>query len=253
VADHAQMRLGKQAPKYDPRSLRLARYLATDLPPPPDELDLVSKVDVKFGMYLNDQLGDCTCASLAHAIQFWSAANGHPVDPLNDDVLTAYENACGYDPADPDTDRGGIMLNVANYFRRTGIAGQKADAWVALDPKNEKLLKYALAWFGGAWVGVNLPVSAQVQPSWYLALGGGDGDPTPGSWGGHSIFILPKYDRAGLWCVTWGSPKFLTWDWWEACNDEGYAFLSRLWADADGAPNGLMYDDLMSDLAMVRA
>lgn len=253
MADHGAMKLGKAAPQHDPRSLRLARYIRADLPEPPEELNQAAGVEVDWRMFLNDQLGDCTCASLAHAIQFWTAANGHAITPSADDVLTAYEEACGYDPTDPSTDRGGVMLLVARYFRSVGIAGHRADAFVALDPKDERQMKRALGWFGGVWVGVNLPLSAQVQDDWYVALGGSDGDPTPGSWGGHAIFALPWYNAGGVWCVTWGGPKYFTWDWWEACNDEAYAFLSPDWADVDGAPNGLDNDQLLEDLKAVAA
>src|SRR6185503_4653057 len=143
---------------------------------------------------LNDRYGCCTCASLGHGIHFWGAANGTFPPPTDADIMLAYEKFCGFDPKNPEeTDRGGIMLLVANGFRREGIGGHKPDAFVALDAKNETHLKHALNLFGGAYVGFNLPMSIRNQGQrWRHAPGGSDGDPTPGSLGGHAIWMLPK-------------------------------------------------------------
>jgi hypothetical protein len=250
VLDPSTLRLGKQAPRHDSRTLRLARLVA-DLGPPPEELDRLTAIAPApvFDLYGNNERGNCTCASFGHGRHFWTAANGNPRPPTQADIDRWYREACGWDPADPSTDRGGIMLLVANYFRKQGLI----DAFVALDPKNESHLKHAVNLFGGAYVGVDLPLSAQKQERWRLAPGGTMGDPTPGSWGGHAIWALPKYDASGIWCVTWGGLKFMTWAWWQVHNDEAFAFLSREWADGDGAPNGKVFDQLREDLARVSA
>src|SRR5215831_17287905 len=70
------VRLGKATPRHDHRTLRLARYLPTSLPPPPASCDWSTKDSPAWGMMDNDTLGDCTCAAMGHAIQVWTASNG---------------------------------------------------------------------------------------------------------------------------------------------------------------------------------
>ncbi len=70
MTDHSLMKLGKLAARRDPRTLRLARYLAPALPPPPAQVDYTCGVK-DWGMMLNDRLGCCTIAAVGHAVQAW--------------------------------------------------------------------------------------------------------------------------------------------------------------------------------------
>lgn len=249
--NHAPMKLGKLAPRVDKRTLRLARYM-TDLPAAPASMDVSSALPADLGMMLNDHLGDCTCAGMAHAVQTWTACNGGIVTLSDADVLRAYEEACGYSPSDPSTDQGGVELDVLNYFRSVGIGGHKIGAFASIDPKNREHLKAAIWLFGGVYIGVALPISAQTQDVWRIAIAGTEGDPTPGSWGGHCVFVPPIYDADGLACITWGQTKRMTWEWWDAYCDEAYALLSPDWVQpGKDAPSGFDLAALQADLAAV--
>jgi hypothetical protein len=250
VAGHASMKLGKKAPKHDPRTLRMARYLTADLPPAPPVV--MPPIMRQLGMMLNDALGICTCAAAGHMVQAWTAANGSEVVVPDEAILRAYEESCGYNPADPSTDQGGIELDVLAYWRRVGIGGHKIGSFVALDPRSREHLKAACFLFGGAYIGVSLPVAAQNQIVWSLSIAGTDGDATPGSWGGHAVCIV-GYNETGPLCVTWGQVKQMTWAWFDAYCEEAYAVLSADWADADGAPVGFDYSALQADLRAVAA
>jgi len=72
-------RLGKLPPRWDRRTLKMARFLTPALTPPPPAV-YWSKGFPSWGMYLNDQLGDCTIAAIAHAIQTWKINLGHNVN-----------------------------------------------------------------------------------------------------------------------------------------------------------------------------
>ena len=85
MSDHPTMRLGRKAVKTDSRTLRLNRYLLTELPAPPDAVDWTKGI-TNFGMMLNDQLGDCTVAALGHAIQVWTA-NSRVEGTVTDQVI----------------------------------------------------------------------------------------------------------------------------------------------------------------------
>ena len=88
--------LGKQDPKHDRRTLQLATY-GSKLAAPPDAVDWTKRASDDFGQMLNDQLGDCTCAAIAHIIQCWTAANGKEITLPDSAVLALYKAACGYD------------------------------------------------------------------------------------------------------------------------------------------------------------
>ena len=57
---HSEVRLGKLAPRRDPRTLRFAKY-ARALAPAPVKFDYSNRLG-PLGMLANDRLGDCTAA-----------------------------------------------------------------------------------------------------------------------------------------------------------------------------------------------
>lgn len=247
--------MGKAPPKVDERTLKAARYFKALAPPPPSN-DWTTKASSAFGQMLNDKLGDCTCAAMAHFIQCVSAANGKEITVSDADVLAAYIGACGYNPSDPSTDRGGVELDVLNYWRQTGIGGYKIDAFVALEPSNLLHVKQAHNLGGGLYIGLSLPTTAQNQDVWHPSLGGteqggSNNDATPGSWGGHAV-VVEAYDANGLTVITWGMKKRMTWPFWNVYCDEAYMVLSNLWAQPGKlSPSGFDEDTLRADLAEV--
>lgn len=250
--NHALMKLGKRAPRIDSRTLKLARYFTPELPLAPPAVDWSAKV-TNLGMMKNDEEGDCAEASPGHMEQCWTAANGSQVIISDADIIGAYSAITGYVPGDPSTDNGSVMLDVMNYWRKTGIGGRKIAAFAALDLSNEEHFRQAIWLFGGVNIGAALSISDQNQEVWSIAISGDLGDPTPGSWGGHSYPIV-GYDMAtGRYkCITWGAPKYLTFDWMRAKVDEAFVALSSDWA-APGvlAPSGFDLVALQADLRAV--
>lgn len=205
---------------------------------------------------MNDKLGDCTCAAAGHMIQTWTACVGREVIPTNDQVVAAYSGVTGYDGT-PRTDNGANELDLLNYWRKSGIAGHQIEGYVGVDPKNADHVKQTIWLFGGAYIGLALPETAQSQRVWDVAgtwnslkrkLGGGL-DPTPGSWGGHAVPVL-AYDADGLICDTWGETQRMTWKFFDQYCDEAYAVLSPSdWLkDGVSSPAGVKIDALRSDL-----
>jgi hypothetical protein len=66
------VQLGKLEPKRDPRTLRLATYLPDDYRPPVSHWDLRMPLN-GWGMMKNDEIGDCTIATVGHMIQAWTS------------------------------------------------------------------------------------------------------------------------------------------------------------------------------------
>ena len=50
-----------------------------------------------------------------------------------------------------------------NYWRQTGIAGHKIQAFMALEPSNHTHVMDAVWMFGGCYIGLALPKIAQAQ------------------------------------------------------------------------------------------
>jgi len=254
--DPLKLKLGKHPARHDPRTLLLASYATPALPAPPAKLNLATKVKNQWGMMDNEQLGDCTCAAAGHLIMEWTAnAQSKMVTPPDSDIVAAYSAITGYNPTTGANDNGAVELDVLNYWRQQGIAGHKIEAFVALEPSNHTHIMDAVWIFGGCYIGVALPKSAQHQTStkqvWSVPPQGTGGDGAPGSWGGHAVPVV-AYDSRGLTVVTWGALQTMTWGFWAAYCDEAYAILSPDFLKQKGgqtvAPNGFNIKQLQEDL-----
>jgi hypothetical protein len=244
------LKLGKLAPKHDPRTLHLANYLDTEkLPTIPKLFDWSGKV-AQWGMLANDRLGDCTCASAGHLIETWTANASTEIVPSDADIIAAYSAVSGYDPATGENDNGAVELDVLNYWRRTGIANHKIFAYAACEPRNHSHVKAAVYLFGGCYIGLALPLSAQNQAVWSVPSWGLYGSGRPGSWGGHAVNVV-AYDQHFLTVVTWGALQRMTWGFWDHYTDESYAVLSQDFINGGIAPNAIDWASLQKDLGKV--
>jgi hypothetical protein len=201
-------------------------------------------------MMLNDKLGDCTIAGCGHAVQVWTANTGTMVTVPDATILSYYEKWDGYKPGDPSTDKGGIELDVLNDWKKSGFAGNKLTAFA--DPKPASLIEVqqSIALFGGVYIGLSLPITAQTQTVWDVVPNGG-ANAKPGSWGGHCVFV-PKYDQNGLTCITWGAPQAMTLAFWNEYCDEAHTLLSQDWLAAKGSPSGFDQAQLLADLGAIK-
>jgi hypothetical protein len=249
VADHSKMRLGRKAIKTDSRTLALGDYLTPTLPPPPPAKDWTSGI-TSWGMMLNDTLGDCTIAGVAHAVQVWSANTSAMITVPDPTVESFYEKWDGYDPTNPGSDAGGVELDVLNDWRKDTFDGHQLLAFA--DPKVANLveIRQSIALFGGVYIGLSLPLTAQKQDLWDVVHGGG-ADAKKGSWGGHCVFV-PAYDENGFTCITWGALKTMTVAFWEHYCDEAHTLFGQNWLNTKGSPAGFDQTQLQSDLASIK-
>jgi len=251
--DPRKLKMGKSVARHDPRTLLLASYVTPSLPTPPASFDISAKVTA-WGMMDNDQIGDCTCAAAGHLIMEWTANAGkQAATPTDKQIVAAYSAITGYNPVTGANDNGANELDVLNYWRQTGIAGHKIDAYMALEPSNHNHIMDSVYIFEGCYIGVQLPISAQAQTQnhqpWSVPPGGPSGDGKPGSWGGHAVPVV-AYDARGVTVVTWGALQVMTWTFWEAYCDEAYSLLSKDYLNGKKqAPQGFSMNALQEDLA----
>lgn len=238
------MKLGKLSPKHDPRDLKLSDYLKVSfLPPLPEKADW-TQGQTAFGMMANDTVGDCTCATVGHAVQVWTANASSEVTVPDADVLGLYSAVTGYDPNDPSTDNGAVLQDVLKYVQKQGVAGHTLQAYVGVDPKNHDHMKATIALFGGVAIGVEFMQAWEGMPRWTNTNG-----PIAG---GHAIWAC-AYDPAGLTVISWGGLYWVDWDAIDARCDEAWAVLSPDWQMPDGmTPAAFDVAQLQADLALVQ-
>ena len=249
MADHSRMKLGRKAIKTDTRTLRMADYITPQLPPPPPSKDW-TQGQTSWGMMLNDTLGDCTIAGVGHAVQVWAlnaaSSAAAPETIADKTILSYYEKWDGYKPSDPSTDQGGIELDVLKDWKKSGFATHKLIAFVDPAVSNITEIQQSIALFGGVYIGLSLPLTAQTQDVWDVVPNGG-ANAKPGSWGGHCVFV-PAYDANGFTCITWGAPKVMTLAFWNQYCDEAHTLLGQDWLTAKGSPVGFNQQQLLADL-----
>jgi hypothetical protein len=231
---HPLKKLGKLAPKHDPRTFRLSAVLP-ELPTPPLARDWAAPLAFPGPSWRNTDLGDCTCAAIGNAVRVATANHGAEVKLTDDAVLTAYSAVSGYDPRTGANDGGAAMLDVLNYWRKTGVGGHQIGGFVRLSPGE---VETAINLFGGVYVGAALPLKAQHQEVWTGGYDAHTPEDVPGSWGGHAMW-LASYDHLGVELLTWGNRQRADWAWMSRYADELYAVFSADWVSgAAPAPNG---------------
>lgn len=249
------VKLGKKAKKHDSRTLQFAAYGDALVPPPTADW---SKTTGPLGMMLNDQYGDCTIAAVGHTVQSDSGANGSPLVAPDDVILGYYSRWDGYVIGDPSTDQGGVELDVLNRWRQEGFAFSGTThsllAFTEVNPKNHAHVKASIAFFGGIYIGVALPLTAQGQNEWTLKIGAPSDQSARGSWGGHAVPVV-GYNEHGVFVITWGQIMFVSWAFWDDYVDEAYCLLlGNDWAVAGNkAPSGMDLATLQGDLKSVTA
>jgi hypothetical protein len=111
-------------------------------------------------------------------------------------------------------------------------------------------MRAAIDLFGAVYLGLDMPIDAQNQPTLWDALSDyPNGNGAPGSWGGHAVPLV-GYDPNELKLVTWGQEIAETYKFSACYCTEAYAILSTDWANGTlNAPSGFNFTQLQADLA----
>lgn len=120
-------KLGRKPKTYDPRNLKLAKYIgaaqaAGTLPTMPAAFrDSVGSSSIPWGMMDNNWAGCCVCSGGGHAILNWTEGVAPPgVRPSDSQVIDLYCRACGYQRGSGEGN-GCSMREVLLYWMNYGI------------------------------------------------------------------------------------------------------------------------------------
>lgn len=250
-------RMGRKPRTFRPNVPHLSALIGGQtLPAPPASVDYLSKMPSSLGMFLNDQLGDCTCAAVYHAIQVWTFATGTMQTDPDSDVLAIYEKFCGYVPGNPATDQGGIEQNVLHDWLTQGVptltGTNKLYGWVEVDPRNHTDIMRVINECGVCYIGFDVP--SNILPP--------DGAPPPNVWtyqpgadieGGHAV-VLAGYNASELMLISWGAKYSMTWEFFDNYVMETYALVDADWVKSTGeTPLGMSMQTLNQQMDSMRA
>ena len=240
-------KLGKLPPRIDRRTLKLRDYLVS-LPPIPSAIDWTGKVN-QWGMLANDAIGDCAIAAPMHQDEVWTGQTIGEIVPTDAQAIADYSAITGYDPSNPDSDTGCVMLDVLNYWRQTGIGGRKITAYVATG-LTQADIQASIALFGSANIGLKLPSRAMQQFEDFFTW---DDTGPDDIIGGHDVAAV-AYTSLGVTLITWGRKQYASWPWLLMYMDEAYAALSPDWFKAGGlSPSNWNQAQLEADLLAVQS
>jgi hypothetical protein len=243
------MKLGKHPPKVDPRVPKLSNHMMASIAAPAVDW---SKPVKSWSMLANDVAGDCTAAAAYHLAQCWLANNGIDFEPTDAQALALYAATSAY----PTADNGAVELDVLRHWSIVGVPtsiGTETISFASLNPANLNELRLSVQYFGGVYLGVALPLTAQMQDEWDVVPDAPSNLTAPNSWGGHAVCAV-AYDAAAFTIVTWGKLVKVTNAFMQKYCDEAYAVVSQDWLANSGiSPPGLNWDGLQRELEAMQA
>ncbi len=227
-------KLGKLEARI-PVGIATLRHYVPELPAAPDAADYYSHV-TDWGMCLNDRIGDCTLAGVDHLLKAWNReVNVNDPTPSDEQIGQIYFSLTG------GQDTGLVEYNVLETWRTKGLFGSKIAAYAPVDFSDETNLRDAVAFYGGSYLGVKLPLSAQQQfqagEPWSVVAG----SPIEG---GHCI-VAVGYDANYVYIVSWGKVVPVTYAWLAAYLEEAWAIIPDEFVKTNSGP--------IVDLATLRA
>ncbi|MGA7159214.1 MAG: hypothetical protein WBY53_20380 [Acidobacteriaceae bacterium] len=241
------MKLGRIQSKTDARTLHLSDYLAA-LPAPParELLDSTST----WPMLANDKFNCCTSAAAGHMVHHWTAIHGDPIILTDDDIIRAHATlTCDH------LLECATMLDALKLWRNTGIGDHRIHSFVRATPQNADHLRQMVLLFGAAYLGLNLPEFAcgpdpLTWPTtpWVIPPNATPEQCAPQSENGHCVTAI-GYSEDGVYVVSWGQLKVMSWEFYSRFNFESYAILSSDWVERNAkCPSGFFFDALLRDL-----
>jgi hypothetical protein len=249
TATKPRYKLGKRPARFEKNMPLFGKYLTSQLPAPPAQVDWQAKV-ANWPMMDNDTLGDCTCAAAGHMIELWTAYSQASPFVVPDPLIASFYNHFSHGNADA----GANMIDVLKYWQSNGLDQHKITAFAQLEPQNQNQAMDSVNLFGACYIGLALPDFAVAQGTdflatpWVVPPQGAVGDAAPNPNNGHCVPAV-GYDQRNLYVVTWGALKPMSWQFYTTYMEEAFAVLSPDWFTGQKTtPNGFNLASLQADL-----
>lgn len=196
----------------------------------------VAVPDVAYPIDGNDRLGDCTICGVAHLLAAWNAEVGqHDNVPDEQAVIDTYMGITG------GADTGCNEADVLGRWHTNGLFGTKIAAFAPVDHTNLVDMQQAVAAYGGCYLGIMCPPSAQEQ----FAEGAPWTYEAEQPEGGHCIVALGYEADGSFLCATWGGVAKVTSGFLAHYLEEAWAVIPQAFVEAGRGPD--------VDLATLRA
>ncbi len=172
----------------------------------------------------NDAVGSCAWAAPGHMIQLATSCESWK----RADAVTATEVRREYFTYTGGRDVGSNLGDVLKVWKQKGICGSKIEAFLAIKPADEDMIRWCLDYLGPLYLGINLPISWwQSQKYWEANAGRIKG--------GHAV-VLSGYDTTGVIYETWGVKTPGSWAGLHQYCDEIYAVIQDPWTAGGTKP-----------------
>lgn len=247
---------------------KLKDYLGAGLPVAPTAINYASSAQPELKeMYLNDALGDCVIAMMAHCGGVFLGNAGGKLFLSSDQITALYSAIGGYVPGDESTDNGCDIKTALRFWRQNGLIWanpnpHRIKGWIGINPSSVEEIQTAIWLFENVVFGVELP-DAWVNPMpsgegfvWDVA-----GDPDQDN--GHCFpgigYGSAGYNHKGVEICPWGGmlgtltysaiAKYAA----PSSNGELYSVLSPeiIMRAKEKAPNGFDWAQLQADFAIL--
>lgn len=195
-------------------------------------------------------VGDCACAGMLGLMQAMSYNAGRPLIPTTEDALTLYAqfgfniNAPVDDQGNNPTDQGCVLTDVLSYAQNTGVTiggtTHKILGFASVDFTSIPLMRYATYLFGGLYLGINCPASAEDTSNWTYV-------PNSPNEGGHCVVRVGE-GAAGGKTRSWGMFIPTTNEFYLKYLDEAYVIVTHDWISqiSSKTPTGLDINGLLA-------
>ena len=249
----SDVKAGRLPYVHDQRTFRLSDYLSQEQRVrPPRECNWGKKIQPgQWSSFGNLKINNCTCAAAGHFIMSWTGNIGRLHKPTTKSIVKAYTGITGFNAKTDGIGEPVEAIKALKYWRKHGIDERKIISFAKLDFKSRVQLKQAIYFYGGCYVGLNLPKSAEKQynesKKWTVPRSNANGSGEPGSWLGHALLIT-GYNSKELTAVTWGKEIVLSLDFWETYVDESYAIFSADFIRNKQTPSRISVDVLKKDI-----
>lgn len=246
---------GKLPPKRPPRMVSLSDHLdrAATWPSVPARGWEFAVPTPVLNILGNDQWGDCGEAGALGLAQAQSWNTGKNLVPTTEQALAVYSAVTGFNQgaglsgSNP-TDNGTVLTDLLTYWQKTGIPINDSNGketihqivgWAALDITSVAQRRWATFTFGGSYLGINCPQSAEDDTSNWTVVAG---SPIVG---GHCVVQIGE-GAAGGKTRSWGMFIPTTNGFYAEYLDEGYIVVTPDWLNAqDQSPTGLDLNGLV--------